>query len=286
MNSPRRTDFFPREGRVQGFRGSGVRGGRGVTLLELLVVLMILSLILTAAVKTWDVTLERGRWESTTRKLNQLVTAVTGEPNYVVAGHRADFGFVGDVGRLPFSLEELVSFAVTPPESSRWRGPYLRSTFSESPEGFRIDGWGDTIIYNRESLFVRSLGGRGMADKTRWQTALLSYDNRALTENEVTGQVVDVRGLPATDTVLTSIMVTLSYPREGKLVSEERTGSELRNGEFRFWPVPQGIHRLHVKYMKYAPADSVETDVDVIVYPRIGARDVRARLDVDWNREP
>ncbi|MBM3323264.1 prepilin-type N-terminal cleavage/methylation domain-containing protein, partial [candidate division WOR-3 bacterium] len=33
----------------------------GMTLLELLVVLMVLSLILTAAVKAWDVTLERGR---------------------------------------------------------------------------------------------------------------------------------------------------------------------------------------------------------------------------------
>ena len=47
---------------------------RGVTLLELLVVLMILSIVLTAAVRTWDVTLERGRTETTARKLSQLVT--------------------------------------------------------------------------------------------------------------------------------------------------------------------------------------------------------------------
>ena len=138
----------------------------GVTLLELLVVLMILSIILTAAVKTWDVTLERGRAETTSRKLNQLVSVIVGDPDYIVAGRRADFGFVGDMGRLPDNLGELVvAPPASPPESSCWRGPYIRSTFNESSDGYRMDGWGDAIVYGRdsfasnESLFVRSTGG-------------------------------------------------------------------------------------------------------------------------------
>ncbi|MEO0005797.1 MAG: prepilin-type N-terminal cleavage/methylation domain-containing protein, partial [candidate division WOR-3 bacterium] len=81
---------------------------RGVTLIELLVVLMLLSLILTAAIKTWDVTLQRGRFEQTRQKLDRLAKVITGDPNYVVDGVRADFGFVGDMGALPRTLADLV----------------------------------------------------------------------------------------------------------------------------------------------------------------------------------
>jgi len=269
-----------------------IRGrARGVTLLELLVVLMILSIILTAAVKTWDVTLERGRAETTSRKLSQIANVIVGNPDYIVAGRRADFGFVGDVGRLPNNLQELVVFPVSPPESSRWRGPYLRSTFNESPDGFRTDGWGDSIIYSGDSLlFVRSRGGRGVADTTRWQTVFLPYDRTALTLNSVIGQIVDVRGNTPTDTsVIDNLTVTLYYPFNGKLRAWSLVGfnNQLPNGTFTFEKVvPQGTHRLHVKYLKYVPfKDSMETDVDVTVYPHIGAHGILARLNVDWNDE-
>jgi len=105
------------------------RQDRGVTLLELLVVLMILSIVLTAAVKTWDVTLERGRAQTTASKLTQLVNVIVGDPDYIVAGQRADFGFVGDMGRVPDSLSELVK---APAGSTTWRGPYIHSTFNQS----------------------------------------------------------------------------------------------------------------------------------------------------------
>jgi type II secretory pathway pseudopilin PulG len=263
-----------------------------VTLLELLVVLMILSLILTAAVKTWDVTLERGRSETTSRKLNQLVTVIVGDRDYIVAGRRVDFGFVGDVGRLPDNLGELtVSPPISPPESSRWRGPYLRATFNESPDGFRVDGWGDTIIYSPESLFVRSLGGRGEADKTRWQTVFLPYDRRDLTQNTIDGDIVDVRGRSPTDTaVIDNLTLTLYYPYNGTLIAWPLVGfnGKLPKGHFSFENmVPQGTHRLHAEYIKYIPLrDTVKTDVDVTVYPHIGAHGIRMRLNVDWNDEP
>jgi prepilin-type N-terminal cleavage/methylation domain-containing protein len=266
---------------------------RGVTLLELLVVLMILSIILTAAVKTWDVTLERGRSETTSRKLNQLATVIVGDRDYIVAGRRVDFGFVGDVGRLPNSLQELtVTPPISPPESSLWRGPYLRATFNESPDGFRIDGWGDTILYSKESLFVRSNGGRGLADKTRWQTVYLPYDGNDLLNNDVDGQIVDVRGAPPPNraSIMNVLKLTLYFPLEGKLREQDLLGSgnQLTNGQFAFSNIPQGTHLLVARYVKYyvLPYDTVMTTADVTVYPAIGAHDVRMRLNVDWNDEP
>jgi prepilin-type N-terminal cleavage/methylation domain-containing protein len=264
---------------------------RGVTLLELLVVLMILSIVLTAAVKTWDVTLERGRAQTTASKLDQLVSVIVGDPDYIVAGHRADFGYVGDEGQVPLHLSDLVTPPFNP--DSVWRGPYLRSTFNQSVDGYRIDGWGDTIIYGREtygsndSLFVRSYGGRGVADRSRWQTRRIPYTYDALVRNTVEGQIVDVRGNRPPDTLLVNMLVTFFYPDgTGKLAPNQKTGSELTGGTFRFTSIPQGSHRLHVKYIDYGPPtrDSAETEADVTVYPGIGARDVTMRLPVDWNQ--
>ncbi len=260
---------------------------RGVTLLELLVVLMILSIILTAAVKTWDVTLERGRAQTTASKLNQLVSVIVGDPDYIVAGQRADFGFVGDEGRLPNSLRELV---VRPTLSdSVWRGPYIRATFNQSDDGYRIDGWGDTIIYGLEryasndSLFVRSLGGRGFADRTRWQTLNFQYTYDDLVNNQVKGRIVDVRGDPAPDSKKLGLLVRLYRPFDGKLEPMEQPAADT----FHFFGVPQGTHRLVAMYKYFVPQpESVMTTQDVPVYPGIGALHITMRLPADWDELP
>jgi prepilin-type N-terminal cleavage/methylation domain-containing protein len=279
---------------------AAVRGrARGITLLELLVVLMILSIILTAAVKTWDVTLERGRAETTWRKLNQLATAIVGDPDYIVAGQRADFGFVGDVGRLPDSLRELVVWPYSL-DNSRWRGPYIRSTFNESPEAFRIDGWGDTIIWGKrrynsnDSLWLRSRGGRGYVDPSRWQTVYLPYNWSDLTNNTISGQVVDIRGdLPTKldaqgqSKVIPRLKVVLYQPSNGVLQPLDRVGYDELFPTFAFSAVPQGTHRLEGWYVNtgMVPAETLITVQYVPVYPGIGARDVTLRMNVDWDDE-
>jgi prepilin-type N-terminal cleavage/methylation domain-containing protein len=264
---------------------------RGVTLLELLIVLMILSLILTAAVKTWDVTLERGRYESTRKKLDQIATAIAGDANYIVAGRRADFGFVGDMGRLPYDLTELVNQPpASPPESSRWRGPYLRASFSESPETYRTDGWGDTVTYRPDSAFVRSFGGRGLVDRTRWMTRSLGFTRSELERNVVTGQIIDVRGMPPDPGVdsIGLLSVILLRPFEGVTRRDSVRVTALDNGMFYFDNIPQGNNTLVARFVKYVPPPPETTlaTTNVTVYPRLGARDVRVRLNLDWNQLP
>jgi prepilin-type N-terminal cleavage/methylation domain-containing protein len=256
---------------------------RGVTLLELLVVLMILSIVLTAAVKTWDVTLERGRAQTTASKLTQLVKVIVGDPDYIVTGQRADFGFVGDMGRVPNSLSELV---VAPSGSTTWRGPYIRSTFNQSVDGYRIDGWGDTIIYGRElynsrdSLFVRSYGGRGVADRSRWQTLNFPYPDTALTSNLVHGVVVDMRNKPPSPLQAIRLMVTLYSPNDGKLDSVPRTGALADT--FDFYGIAQGTHKLVAIYTDVNGVTKYTTTKFVPVYPGVGAHDVQMRLPVDF----
>ncbi|MFO7675535.1 MAG: prepilin-type N-terminal cleavage/methylation domain-containing protein [bacterium] len=265
---------------------------RGVTLLELLVVMMILSLILTAAVKTWDVTLERGRFETTRRKLNQLSSVIVGDPDYVVSGNRVDFGYVGDMGDLPETLDDLVRPPIGVPDTGTWRGPYLRATFNEAPEGYRTDGWGDTIIYSRESLFVRSHGGRGLADRSRWLTRMFGYSHDQLLANVVSGRVLDVRGTPPDDTLWRTrpgyFRVWLRRPLRG-LLQDNVLEFQARetNGQFTFLGIPQGNQaELFVRYYVVGPPlDSVEARKTVVVYPGTGARDIQVRLNVDWSAQ-
>ncbi|HTW91513.1 MAG TPA: prepilin-type N-terminal cleavage/methylation domain-containing protein [bacterium] len=262
----------------------------GVTLLELLVVLMILSIVLTAAVRTWDVTLERGRAQTTAMKLSTLVKAIEGDPDYIVTGQRADFGFVGDMGRMPDSLVEL---AVAPPNSPLWRGPYLRSTFSESPNAYEIDGWGDTIIYGyqaygKDSLFLRSHGGRGFVDPTRWQTDNLIYSYGALMENNISGQIIDEHGssLSPSSPYIGNLKVIVYRPVLGKMDSSYIAVGPSASS-FTFTGIAQGTVRLVAMYVSAGtPSVTVMTTRDVPVYPGIGMQGINMRLGLDWNDLP
>jgi prepilin-type N-terminal cleavage/methylation domain-containing protein len=133
---------------------------RGMTLIELVVVLTILGLLTTVAVTATDVLLGQGRYDTTVRMLNQIQSAVQGPPNAQQPdGMLLVAGFVADVGRLPNvagtdGLAELyanpaglASFAVRPAPSDPevlvpcgWRGPYVQ--LAVGTQEIR-DGWGN-----------------------------------------------------------------------------------------------------------------------------------------------
>lgn len=264
--------------------------GSGVTLIELLVVLMLLSLILTAAIKTWDVTLQRGRFEQTRQKLDRLAKVITGDPDYVVDGVRADFGFVGDMGTLPRTLADLVESPswVSPPESSLWRGPYIKPTFAESPQSYRLDAWGDSIIFEKDSMFLRSYGGGGLVDRTRWMTRPLGYTENDLLHNTVDGIIVDQRGNPPPDNVEfynnNALQAELEYPRQGVRYLDAYMLRKEDNGNFSFLDVPQGIQRLRVILIRIYPPGQPRDTVSrmVTVFPKVGAPGLEIRMNCLW----
>jgi type II secretory pathway pseudopilin PulG len=106
-------------------------GEFGVTIVELLVVIFIISIFIAFFVPTvLNRAANHARITTTRQKLDQLRKAIVGTPELISNGEYVDTGFKGDMGRLPTSLLELVDTTITPKWNQfakhGWNGPYIR----------------------------------------------------------------------------------------------------------------------------------------------------------------
>lgn len=164
---------------------------RGFTLMELLVVLLIISIMSAVAFRTIDATRDRSLFDQTAKEMEQLVQAITGNPDMAMDGRRTDFGFYGDMGRLPQDLRELVGNTTGDP---RWRGPYFRRTLQGDTAGYLYDGWGNLYGYNAGEGAITSLGNG------RYPMTVRVVDSLPfLWRSTISGNIVDIDGNPPGD---------------------------------------------------------------------------------------
>lgn len=127
-------------------------------------------------------TVQRDRADETRRELELLKEAIVGTDAAAgILREEADFGFVGDLGRLPDSLPELLRGGSLPAyqvDDERrlgvgWRGPYVSASALPDPTDPTRDRFGralryavkDTTIAGRASAgFLRSAGPDGLQD--------------------------------------------------------------------------------------------------------------------------
>jgi len=209
-----------------------LRSQKGLTLIELVMVIIIIGIIAGVAMKSMDSAIETGRVESTKSELNELAHAIAGNPDLVNNGTRSDFGYVGDVGSLPPDLEAL---ATNPGGYSTWNGPYIQSDFTQASDDYRKDGWGSEYVYGGGVTIISNGSG---SDITR-QFAGSVAD---LADNGVKGTVLDAEGIPP-GIFSSDVEISLEYP-DG---SGSMTGSTINpspNGNYIFGGIPVGHHIL------------------------------------------
>ncbi len=205
---------------------------KGFTLIELVMVIIIVGVLAGVAMKSMDSAIQTGRIESTKSELEQLATAMVGNPNLISNGSRTDFGYVGDIGSLPPNLDALV---IQPTGYTTWKGPYIRNTFNQASEDYKRDSWNTLYGYNGGVTIVSTGSGSNITK----QFANAAPD---VTSNTIQGAVVDALSNPP-GTQSSSVNITITYPN-GSGSMTTATIHPSNNGNYNISGIPIGIRTL------------------------------------------
>jgi prepilin-type N-terminal cleavage/methylation domain-containing protein len=81
---------------------------QGFTLIEMTVVLLLITLLASVAIRETNSLSFQVRYEQTQERLERIREAILGNPRQIINGQQAISGFVADMGRLPENLRELL----------------------------------------------------------------------------------------------------------------------------------------------------------------------------------
>ncbi|MDH4157889.1 MAG: type II secretion system protein GspG [candidate division Zixibacteria bacterium] len=217
-------------------------GRRGFTLVEVVVVIILLGIIAAVAVGRLTTSLETARVEQTKAEMEALARAIVGNPDVYSNGARTDFGYVGDIGALPFTLDNLL----TDPGYATWNGPYL--TAGPGGDAYKRDAWNADYVY--VDTLLRSVGSGSNIDK------VFTANTSSLLNNVVEGYMRDANSNLPGPTYRDSVLIQLVYPNGagGMAIASVNPSS---TGNFRFSNVPIGNQTLRVIYLP---------DRDTVIY--------------------
>ncbi|MCI0406149.1 MAG: prepilin-type N-terminal cleavage/methylation domain-containing protein [candidate division Zixibacteria bacterium] len=211
---------------------------KGFTLIEVLLVIIVIGIMAAIAFKSMDVALDNSRWDATTQEMEKLSWGIAGNPELFANGIRSDFGYVGDVGSLPPNLDAL---AANPGGYATWKGPYIQNDFTQNPNDYKTDGWGNLYTYTG-GVTIAS-GGSGGNPITK------PFANAAadLTSNTVQGVVTDGQG-NSPGSSASNVSIRIVYPN-GSGGRTTATANPSASGNYSFVGlIPQGLRMLTAIY--------------------------------------
>ena len=266
-----------------------INGRRGFTLVEVIVVLAVLSILVAfavpAALRIFQVTAEEG----TRDEMLNLKEAMIGNPDKLRGNVRSDFAFLGDIGRLPTNLDELLvrgalpafTFDSAKQAGAGWNGPYITGSFAgEELEDFKKDQLGNPYVYS-DADFTNGNGelADGKITSAGPDGTIGTVDDIVLelVKNETTGTI---RGT-VKDTAgnsLTGVPVDLNFASNGSLSTVTATSDS--NGSYTFTSVPFGPRSVQANSTGFFFVQgSIISDDDDIQFDAANLRSTPAVID-------
>jgi prepilin-type N-terminal cleavage/methylation domain-containing protein len=217
----------------------------GFTLIELLLVLLIIGVLSGVALRAIDMTRERTMYSDTTKKIYDLAKAISGNPDLIADGKRVDYGFIGDLGRLPLTINELIR---NTENDTNWHGPYIKIGFLEDTlnPSYKLDAWGNPIEYSNETGMLQSRGN-GRQPMTYKITDSLSF----LLNNRVSGLITDNENNPP-GSFSNLIDIVMNLPESDTTVHPNRSGY------YQMDDIPMGRHQIRVVKRTASPESLIK----------------------------
>jgi prepilin-type N-terminal cleavage/methylation domain-containing protein len=226
------------------------RCNSGFSLIEMLVVIMVIGILTAVAMQSMKSTIDDVRRVATEREMQRIACAVTGNPAVTSGGVRSDFGYVGDVGSFPPSLDALRS---NPGGLATWHGPYLQGEFVEDTIGYKTDQWGEPYVFNGTRI---SSGGHGSPITKTIAGAALDY-----LANTYTAVIRDAADSAPGDVYRDSVIIVLTAPDGAGGMTTRNTVPD-SSGSFTLTALPVGPHSLEVVYIP--DADTLQRYVTIL----------------------
>jgi type II secretory pathway pseudopilin PulG len=203
----------------------------------MILVVVIIGILASVAIQSLNKTESNRRLDDTMAEMEEIARAIVGDDRLISSGVRTDFGYVGDIGSLPSSLDDLVT---NPGGYATWKGPYIRNNFIENSEDYKRDAWDNPYTYSGGIVIASNTDGNPITKQFAASTGVLI-------SNTIKGVIRDKAGLPPSDSAA-NVSVTVYYP-DGSGSITSATTSPSRSGEFSFDnQIPIGIHLIRAVY--------------------------------------
>lgn len=128
---------------------------KGITLIEILIVLSILGILILIVMPVVGRIINVYKFNATETQMKQLSEAILGNPAVNKENKRIEGGYFGDTGELPPTLDDLVTNVSGVPG---WNGPYIENNNG----AYKKDGWGNPFVYNSSAGTITSYGSDGV----------------------------------------------------------------------------------------------------------------------------